>query len=289
MPLKSNTAKTVYVMQLDSFKLNPIDREEIGKITKPGNEVPSTLEDIWQLMDKVWDKIGCDNKNPDWDRIDRFYRHPVWKLNGLFIEQHDLSMQHRHAISDWICLNRIKNEIHKVVDYGGGFGTLAKLIAQKDSELQIEILEPYPNDYAKKSTVSYPNIRFIDSLSTNYGCLVSTDVLEHVHDPLRTFAEMIDCVRPKGYIIIANNFYPVIKCHLPGNFHLRYTFRIFARLMGLKYMGWCHGSHAGIYQKVSDSKTNRKRVKRAQYISIFLFPYLERVHLVYKLIKKAFI
>ncbi|CAB1067896.1 hypothetical protein D1AOALGA4SA_163 [Olavius algarvensis Delta 1 endosymbiont] len=275
-------------MQLENIKVDTTSREEIEKIIDQNDEVPATLEDIWQLMDKVWDNIGCDNINPDRNKIDRFYRHPVWKLNSIFIEQHDLSMQHRHAISDWICLNRIEFEIHKVVDYGGGFGTLAKLIAQKDPELQIEILEPYPNDYAKTSTVGYPNIRFIDSLNTGYDCLVSTDVLEHVYDPLRTFAEMIDGVRPKGYIIIANNFYPVIKCHLPGNFHLRYTFRIFARLMGLKYMGWCHGSHAGIYQKVSDATTNRKRLKRAQSISIMLFPHLERAHLVYKLIKKAF-
>jgi len=238
-------------------------------------------------MDKVWDELGCDNKNLDWNQIDKFYRHPVWKLNGLFIEQHDLSMQHRHAISNWICTNRIKFGINKVVDYGGGFGTLAKLIAQKDSGMKIDILEPYLNAYATTSIAAYPGIHFIDSLKKKYDCLVCTDVLEHVLDPLSTFAEMIDCVRLKGHIIVANNFYPVIKCHLPDNFHLRYTFRIFARLMGLRYLGRCHGSHAGIYHKVTGPASNRERLKQAERISMYLFPYLKTIHSVYKQIKKA--
>jgi len=139
-------------MQLENYKLNVRDSEEIEKAIKLSNKVPPTLEEIWQLMDKVWDKI------------DRFHQHPVWKLNGLFIEQHALSVQHRHAISDWICLSQVKFGINKIVDYGGGFGTLAKLIGQKDSGMQIDILEQYPIEYAKTATVSYPNIRFVKSL-----------------------------------------------------------------------------------------------------------------------------
>jgi len=279
--------KTVYVRQLEGFKLNTKEGEEIGRAIELGAAVPSTLEGIWHRMDMVWDELGCDNRKPDWSKIDKFYRHPVWILNGLFIEQHDLSMQHRHVISNWICSNREKLGINKVVDYGGGIGTLAKLIAQKDPGMKVDILEPYLKDFATTSFASSPSIHWVDSLNIKYDCLVCTDVLEHVQDPLSTFAEMISCVRLKGYLIVANNFNPVIKCHLPGNFHLRYTFRIFARLMGLKYIGWCHGSHARVYRKASDA-LNRKRLKPVEKISILLFPYLNTVHSVYKQIKKAF-
>jgi len=37
-------------------------------------------------MDLVWDDYGCDNKNLNWENIGKFYSHPVWLLNGLFIE-----------------------------------------------------------------------------------------------------------------------------------------------------------------------------------------------------------
>lgn len=80
-------------------------------------------------MDLVWEDLGCDNKHLNWEKISKFYSHPVWLLNGLFIEQHTVSMKHRHAISDWIIAKNFK----KILDYGGGFGTLARLIAQKNS------------------------------------------------------------------------------------------------------------------------------------------------------------
>ncbi|MGB1702268.1 MAG: hypothetical protein ACPHFR_04035, partial [Cycloclasticus sp.] len=74
-------------------------------------------------------------------------------------------------------------------------------------------------------------------------------VLEHVDDPLKDFACMINKVKTGGYLIVANCFYPVIKCHLPQNFHFRFTFNIFARLMGLRIKGGLKGSHATIFQK----------------------------------------
>jgi len=67
--------------------------------------------------------------------------------------------------------------------------------------------------------------------------LIAIDVLEHVPDPLINFAEMIKSVKLSGYLVIANNFRPVIKCHLPQVFHFRYTFNQFAIMMGLEVIG----------------------------------------------------
>ena len=44
-----------------------------------------SLQQLWQLMDEQWQarlrSTGLD------ERVNAFYRHPVWLLNGLYIEQ----------------------------------------------------------------------------------------------------------------------------------------------------------------------------------------------------------
>jgi len=114
-------------INLTDKNLTKTEKEEIEKLLKREKQGLSDLEQMWYLMDLIWDHYKCDNQDLDWEKIGAFYSHPVWLLNGLFIEQHDVSMGHRHAISDWIVNHKFKN----VVDFGGGFGTLARLIAQK--------------------------------------------------------------------------------------------------------------------------------------------------------------
>ena len=271
------------LMKFDKKDLSSRDLKAIESMLSQSPNNPPQLDDVWQLMDNVWNEIGCDNKALDWGMINEFYSHPVWLLNGLFIEQHELSMQHRDAISDWIVNKRFKN----VLDYGGGFGTLARLIARKDSNISVDIYEPYPGEYALLRAKDYSNIYFIDNIDKKYDCLVSTDVLEHVPDPLKLFSEMVGNVKMDGYLIIANNFYPVIKCHLPSTFHLRYTFRIFAHIMGLHIAGPCDGSHATIYQKKKDIAFNWRRIRKYEWISRMIFPFLDIAHRSYTRFKSV--
>lgn len=248
------------------------------------NNSPS-LEQMWQMMDDVWDRLGCDHKNLHGEQISAFYNHPVWLLNGLFIEQHEISIQHRKSISNWIDLNSKK--IKHILDYGGGMGTLAQIIAQSNQNINVDIYEPYPSQIAVKRLEKYPNIKFVDKLKQcKYDCLVSTDVLEHVADPLSLFAQMIESVKLDGYLIIANCFYPVIKCHLPQTFHLRYTFKTFAKLMGLKLIGVCQGSHATVYVKEKEKSLNWRQIRLIEAGSKFLFPILKSLHRVYRGLKQ---
>jgi len=264
-------------MKLDTKSLSEKSLKSIESMLSQSPHDPPHLEDMWQLMDNVWDEIGCNNEVLDWDRINEFYAHPIWLLNGLFIEQHELSMQHRHTISDWI----VEKNFNNVLDYGGGFGTLARLIAEKDSNISVDIYEPYPGEYAQLRAKDYSNIHFISSIDQKYDCLVSTDVLEHVPDPLQLFYKMVETVKIGGYMLIANNFAPVIKCHLPSTFHLRYTFRIFAHNMGLRMMGPCKGSHATIYQKKKDVVVDWQKINQYERISRMIFPFLNTAHYVY--------
>ena len=254
------------------LNLNQAVKDEIARLLGSIDHDKDGLENIWQLMDQVWDEYGCNNKRLNWSNIDKFYSHPVWLLNGLFIEQHALSMQHRNAISDWI---GDKSSISKMLDYGGGFGTLARLIADKNPSLSVNIYEPHPSDYSKQKIFDYPRIQFISNIEEKYDVLVSTDVLEHVSDPLKTFEEMILSVKNNGYLIIANNFFPVIKCHLPQTFHLRYTFNVFAKLLGLVLVGQLEGSHATIFIKRSDKPVNWSVVRLSEKISKGIFPMIE--------------
>ena len=115
-----------------------------------------------------------------------------------------------------------------------------------------------------------------------YGCIISIDVLEHVSDPLKLFAEMVGFTKDNGCLVIAHNFYPIIKCHLPSTFHLRHTFEMFAWMMGLNVIGRCGDSHAKIYQKSGKSPINWKKIKTfelfTKILSLLLTPLILMAH-----------
>ncbi len=234
--------------------------------------LPPTLVDLWHLMDTVWGEIGCDAKRLQSDRLrqkmDQFYAHPIWLLNGLFVEHDVESRGQRQAIAQWL---QQQADIQTLLDYGGGFGTLARCIADACPQISVDIFEPHPHAMAHQKIAAYPKVRFIDNLDGAYDCLVSTDVLEHVPDPLDTFAAMIDRVRLSGYLVIANCFHPVIACHLPCTFHLRYTFDQFAQLMGLEKVGPCAGSSATVYRKARQQSWNWPVLRRWESASKLLY------------------
>ena len=268
---------------LSDKNLTKSEKDEIEKLLKREDKgLQTDLEQMWYLMDLIWDDYNCDNKNLNWDSIGKFYSHPVWLLNGLFIEQHEVSMGHRHAISDWIVKNNFKN----VVDYGGGFGTLARLIAEKNTSIRMNIYEPHPSEFGLKRASEFNNINIIEELDSNYDCLMSTDVLEHVPDPLNDFSNMIKSVKLNGYLVIANAFFPMIQCHLPQDFHFRYSFNQFAKMMGLEVIGILEGSHATIFKKVEKVEPNWNKIRFYEKLSKTAFPIIEILKPVIKPIKR---
>ena len=170
-------------------------------------------------------------------------------------------MGHREAIAAAIASLAPQN----ILDFGGGFGTLARLIAQCLPQAEISICEPYPPQHGVESCKSYPNIIFEPCLrSQSVDVLVSTDVLEHVSDPLSLLAAMVDAVKPGGHLFLASCFYPVIACHLPCTFHLRDTFDAFCSELGLDVLGPCEGSHATIYHRSRTIEPDWPRLRRLE-------------------------
>ncbi len=167
-------------MTINLQEKNLTEQEKLGveRLLESQNpDITDDLEQIWYLLNKTWQDMGCDNKKLDWDKIAQFYAHPVWLLNGLFIETHDLSMQIRKSIALYIAQQGFK----RICDYGGGFGTLAREIAQICPDIEIDIYEPFPSEYGKKCIANFTNICFVSELKKDYyDCLISTDVLEHV-------------------------------------------------------------------------------------------------------------
>jgi len=135
--------------------------------------------------------------------------------------------------------------------------------------------QPCPR-HGIESCQPFPNIRFVSELSTqSVDLLVCTDVLEHVPDPIALLAAMVDAVRPGGHLLIANCFYPVILCHLPCTFHLRYSFDSFCRALGLEVLGPCEGSHATIYRRAQVVTPDWPRLRALEQRSQSLFPWRE--------------
>ena len=223
-------------------------------------------------MDQAWHHHRCNNLLPTQETLAAFYDDPVWLLNGMFIEQDHLSMAHRRAIVSSV----LSLAPESIVDFGGGFGTLARLLATALPEALISIFEPFPTACGLANCRSMSNICFTSTLQTQgYDVLICTDVLEHVAQPIMLLAEMVDAVRPGGHLLIANCFYPVIACHLPSTFHLRYSFDSLCQALGLEVLGPCEGSHATIYRRTQVLQPDWPRLRAMERRSQRLFPWRE--------------
>lgn len=255
-------------IDLDRYPLTHYEKHQLNTLLAR-LDYRVTLENKRILMDEAWHKYGCSQEVAD-ESYGKFYSDPIWLLTGIFNEQHPESCNHRKAIASVV--KSLDPEV--VVDYGGGCGALARKIAESCPNSKVYICEPHPFRLAVELSKSFPKLSYIDSLSeVNCDVLVSTDVLEHVHDPLAVLSHMISALNIGGHIIIANCFYPVIACHLPSTFHFRYSFDKFCNELGLELLGPCEGSHAYIYRraKLVEPDWARLRVLERRSKKLFLW------------------
>lgn len=224
---------------------------------------PMNIKEIWSEMDKAWDTIILNTSNPTDEELKQFYRHPVWALNGIFVKQDSESLLHRLSISAY-CK---KLSVSRIIDYGGGSGFLVETINKS---------------YEKKIAFSYDPFNESELISLTNEDIVAADViiiqdvLEHVRYPVEQFQNIINCSKIGTIFIVANCFYPVIKCHLPTNFYLRYTFSLLFMIAGLQYVGKVQGaSHVNIYRKKKE--LNNKRIQSLNYLAKLLGPLLNLI------------
>jgi hypothetical protein len=257
-------------LDLTEYKLNQVEQSQLVELLTLQNfSLKSSLEQIWYLMDLVWDNYALNNYKPDSDQLQKYYSHPVWLLNGLYTEADPDSIRHRSMLSTWI---KSKTSINTVVDIGGGIGFLARLISSDNPGVYIDVLEPFPSDYAKRMVQGYSGVKFISNLKKTYDCITLMDVLEHVEDPVEMVYSLIPYLSDQGYMITGNCFKPVIKCHLPCTFHLHYSFVEIVQTLGFDFVEKIPGTHIEIFKKVRSvnlsAARDREEVSKAIYRNI---------------------
>lgn len=215
------------IPKLVQENLTPSDEAYVTEMFERLGGYPN-LQQMWRLMDDAWRSLECDSCITD-HRVEAFYRHPVWLLNGLFIEQHTQSLDHRRTFTEWV----VSQSPKRVADFGGGFGGLARRIGVALPETQVEIVDPHPHAAGIALAAETRNVRYVARLSGEYDILIATDVFEHVPDPIGLTASTAQHLRIGGQYLIANCFAPVILCHLPQLFHLNYAWDSVMRTLGL--------------------------------------------------------
>jgi 2-polyprenyl-3-methyl-5-hydroxy-6-metoxy-1,4-benzoquinol methylase len=232
-------------------------------------QILPTVEWVWEEMDRVWRQLGLDNSRPLVDQpIADFYKHPVWLMNGVFTALDPVSASHREAIARSL----VESEAKLIADFGGGFGELARAVSRIVPAAKVSIIEPYPSRTGLELIQREPRIQFVSTVSADScDAIVAQDVLEHVADPVGLASEIADSVRKGGIVIFANCFYPVIQCHLPSTFHLRHTFPMVMKALGLRYVGTVDGaSHAQVFERAGH--LDLRRARSAERISRILGP-----------------
>ena len=250
---------------LASEHLSNAEQSYLNSIYERYQGYPS-LQQLWQLMDEQWQAHGCDPLQMD-ERVSAFYRHPVWLLNGLFIEQDLQSLAHRRAFTAWV----MHQAPIRVADFGGGFGGLARFIGAALPQASVEVVEPHPHPAAIALASDTPNVRFVPELKGEYDLLIATDVFEHVPDPIALAASTASHLHIGGRYLIANCFAPVIACHLPQLFHLSIGWDQAMRAMGLQPLEAVQYGRA--YARSGDLDEQASR--RAEALSRRVYPWVQ--------------
>ena len=248
--------------------LNVSEKNYLKKNFKYFKGFPS-LDQMWKLMDEAWKELNCEQDKNLNKNIKSFYKHPVWLLNGLFIDKDYLSIKNRKAFAQVIK----KNNPKRVLDYSGGFGSLAREISRVMPDLKIDIFEPYPTKLAQSKVSQFSNIKYINKIKHRYDIIVATDVFEHVFDPIGQVYKCSKNLNKLGKFLIANCFKPIVLCHLPHLFHLDFCWDLIMKKMGFD-----------LGEKVSYGrifiKRNKLKLNEAKEISNkakLLFPVIKNI------------
>jgi 2-polyprenyl-3-methyl-5-hydroxy-6-metoxy-1,4-benzoquinol methylase len=256
-------------MSIEVSNLSAVDRQTIAALLEMIGTASPTLEQLWGGIDLIWDRLGCDNRKIDPEKLSKFYSHPIWLLNGLFVEQHPPSLKHREGFARWVSSKNPK----RVADFGGGYGTLARLIAFACPSAEIHVIEPHPHTAALQKSAFCLNLAFKSNFIGEYDVIIATDVFEHVPDPIAVVENSSRHLKRAGYYVMANNFYPVIKCHLPDLFHFRHTWDYAMASMNLKRMETV--VYGAAYLKKGQVNSNTARWVEA--MSKLAFPSIQRL------------
>jgi SAM-dependent methyltransferase len=211
------------------------------------------LPRVWEILDAGWDEClkGSGNDTARGEFLKAYYEHPVWLVNGAFSEADP------GTIADRLAAVRLVAHVNpeRVLDYGGGIGTVSRLCAQTvDGVKKVHLIDiSRYSETAREHLREFPKVEVVSEAQPPYDAVIATEVFEHVPDPIATVAEINALLRIGGALAASWSFVPEIKCHLPENFHFNRVMLWIVRALGFGFYGFeRRGSCAYGFVKHSD-------------------------------------
>lgn len=199
--------------------------------------VSISVYELWEEMDRVWNTYLAIHGGVTESFLADFYSHPVWCLNSIFTSFDVYSSNQRRSLVHSLQQFPIKS----IVDMGGGYGVLCLMIKALQCDYTVSLCEPYIHPVIRSHLMSH-DIYVKETAPKDTDCYIYIDVLEHCTRPIHYLYQSICQANLGSYFYIGNCFYPVIKCHLPQTFYLRFTFNFAAYLLGLTRIGSVSGA-----------------------------------------------
>lgn len=224
-----------------------------------------TLQKLFQILDQAWDELQGDSASKKFlpDFLFKYYQHPVWLINAAFSESDPATIADRLAAIRLISHVNVK----KILDFGGGIGTVSRLCAIYLPQVErIDLVDITDFRHTVQEYLSsFSQIKVQIQPDPPYDAIISTEVFEHLIDPIRAVYEINLLLRIGGAFAGIWSFAPGIKCHLPQNFHLRRLMPWIIRSLGFGFYGF-ERKGSTVYGFVKHSHATPNMLKTARFL-----------------------
>jgi glycosyltransferase involved in cell wall biosynthesis/2-polyprenyl-3-methyl-5-hydroxy-6-metoxy-1,4-benzoquinol methylase len=133
--------------------------------------------------------------------------------------------------------------IEKVLDYGGGAGYDSAAFAREGFSVSYYDLPSKTAEYARhrfsRRSLDIPVNHSWDSIPENFDAIYSTEVLEHIPEPLKHLEFLASRLREGGLLIVTHSFALVgdeFPSHLPANAPLAEGFIARVEALGFRFL-----------------------------------------------------
>jgi len=183
------------------FRIGEMDRLLSSFLDKPVAEVRRELEAYTPLIQQIeWQE-----KNPQTEEeVKKFYQETPWYL-------YDLALWNAHDNFYYLMqqLPVFKNK--RVLDFGGGIGTVAIALALKGNKVDYLDLPSLTMDFAQyraKEYKVYKKVTWLQELdfSRKYDIIIGIDVFEHLCNLREVMCSLDEVLKPGGIVFFHNNF-----------------------------------------------------------------------------------